>query len=132
MTARRAPLSPDELDRIAQLRERGLSAEAISRKVKCSAGSVDWALLKLGVDIHADKALPPVPTEEVLQRRGDHLVRRFTQAEDARLLELERSGLNTHRIAKTLSRRTNSVIGRLRTLARREARAEVQAEGHSS
>ena len=58
-------------------------------------------------------------------RRGDHIVRRFTEKEDALLLELEAQNLNYSEIARRLDRRRNSIVGRLATLARREARAEA-------
>lgn len=123
----RARLSEDELERVAALRERGLSYGQIARKIGCSEGSVGWALLKLGIDIHQDKPLKPVPVSAAPIKRGKHLVRPFTQDEDARLLALEATGMKTHAIARSLGRRNNSVIGRMRTLARRQAREEAQA-----
>lgn len=124
---RRADLTAEELDRIADLRERRLTEAAIAAKIGCSLGSVSWALLKLGIDINADRPLPPVPTAPVVAQRGDHVVRRFTQAEDEQLLALEADGLSVYAISQRLGRRNNSVLGRLRTLARREARLETQA-----
>jgi hypothetical protein len=124
---RRPDLTQDELDRIAELRERGRSEEAIARTVGCSKGSVSWALLKLGVDIHADRPLPPVPDTPVTMVRRGHVIRRFTKAEDARLLALEQTGIKTWAIAQAMGRRNNSIIGRMRTLARRQARQEAQA-----
>jgi len=126
----RAPLTPAEIERIIELREKRLSEATIARLVGCSEKSVSWALLREGVDIHADKPLPPVPTEPIVQKRGGFTVRRFTQAEDERLAELAAGGLNVHQISRELGRRNNSVLGRMRSLARREARAEVQAGGH--
>lgn len=124
---KRAPLTEAETDRIIELREAGKTEGFIAREIGCSEGTVSWALLKAGVDIYADRALPPVPEHPTTCVRGGHLVRRYTQAEDERLLALEATGLNVHRIAVTLGRRHNSVVGRLRSLARRQARAEVQA-----
>ncbi|HEV2530919.1 hypothetical protein [Phenylobacterium sp.] len=125
--ARRADLSEEEVERLVALRERGLSEAVIARMVGCCQGSVSWALLREGIDVHLDRRLPPVPAEPVVQHRCGHLVRRFTQAEDAQLLALEAQGLTVHAISRRLGRRNNSVLGRLRTLARREARAEHQA-----
>jgi hypothetical protein len=122
--ARRPDLTPDELERIAELREGRASQREIARQIGCSVGSVSWALLKLGIDIDPDAPLPPVPTEPTQYARGGMVVRRFTEAEDARLLELEASGAKVYHIAKLIGRQNNSVLGRLRTLARREARAE--------
>lgn len=123
---KRPPLTRREVERIVELRERRLSHGAIARLVGCSQGSVSWALLREGVDLHVMTPLPRVPTEPVIQRRGGHVVRRFTQADDAELAALSAAGLNPCRIAKRMGRRHNSIIGRMRTLGRREARAEVQ------
>lgn len=123
---KRAPLTDEEKARIAELRERGLTIGQIAHRMKCSRGSAAWAILAMGVDLYPDKAPDPVPTEPVVYRRGGRTVRRFTAAEDARLLELERQGLATYRIARTLGRQNNSVIGRMRTLARRDARLEAR------
>lgn len=129
MADKRPPLTEAQLERIAELTEDGRYTVArIARMVGCSEGSVGWAQLKLGVDRHPTKPLPPVPTEPVVARRGEHVVRRYTQAEDAELLRLEAQGLPAYRIGKRLGRRANSIVGRLRTLARREARAEAIAE----
>lgn len=125
--SKRAALTEEELDRIADLREKHLPSATIAREVGCSQGSVDWALLKMGVDIHADRPLPPVPEEQIVAMRGGKPVRRFTAAEDARLLALEASGMKTYAISRELGRQNNSVIGRMRTLARRQGRAEAQA-----
>lgn len=126
MSNKRAVLTDEEVERIIDLTESGKSPRAVARLVGCSQGSVSWALLREGVDLHADRALPPVPTSPIVQRRGDHVVRRFTQEEDAQLAALEAQGLKTYQIARRLGRQNNSVVGRMRTLARRAARAEVQ------
>lgn len=122
---RRPSLTDDQKYRIAALREKRWTIPAIAAEVGCSEGSVSWNLLMQGVDIYEDKPLPPVPTEPVVCGRKDYVVRRFTVAEDAELLRLEASGLNLHQIAKRLGRKRNSIIGRLATLARRDARAEA-------
>jgi DNA-binding CsgD family transcriptional regulator len=123
----RAPLSADEIERIIEMRERRMSSRAIAVEIGCHEGSVDWALLREGVDIHQDRPLPPVPTQPVVMARGGHQVRRFTADEDRLLLLLEAGGCNPCQIARQLGRRHNSVVGQLRSLARRDARAEAQA-----
>lgn len=122
---KRAALTPTETDRIVQLRERRWPVVRIAAALGCSAGSVNWALLKAGCDVNEHRPLKPVPTAPVVEVRGKHVVRRFTEAEDELLLALEASGTNIHRIAVQLGRRHNSIVGRLRTLARRQARAEA-------
>ncbi|WP_339543485.1 hypothetical protein, partial [Pseudomonas sp. JAI120] len=58
--------------------------------------------------------------------RGGHIVRPFSAADDALLLTLEAQGINIAEIARRISRKPNSVKGRLMTLARRDARAELR------
>lgn len=118
-------LTPEQRERIADLREKRWNIPSIAAEIGCSEGSVSWTLLIQGVDIHEDRPLPPVPTEPVIYSRTGYAVRRFTQAEDDQLLALEAQGLNLHRIAIALGRKRNAIVGRLATLARRDARAEA-------
>lgn len=127
---RRATLTPEQLDRIADLTERRrLSAGRIAQMLDVSVGAVAWARLRIGADKHPTKVLPPVPTQPVVRMRGGRPVRAFVQAEDELLLSLEAQGLGDFQIGRRLDppRRSNSVRGRLMTLARRQARAEAAA-----
>ncbi len=126
---RRPALTQNELDRIADLTETGrLSAGQIALKIGCSVGSVTWAQLRIGADAHPDRRLDPVPVERQVAMRGGKPVIRFTQSDDVELLKLEGEGLNPTEIGRRLTppRLSNSVRGRLMTLARRAARAEHQ------
>lgn len=122
MTARY--LTSQMLERAAAMRERGLSVGNIAADLGCSRGALHWHFLKLGVE-------PPKPRPLRLDYhlkcpvlvRGNHVVRAFTPQEDARLLELASQGLGTSAIGRALGRKSNSVGGRLMTLARREERA---------
>ena len=128
--SRRPNLTDAELERLADLtEEQGLTPTQIAAELGCSLGSVTWAQLKIGVDGRADKPLAPIPTEPKSAIRNGHLVRRYTQSDDALLLRLESQGMNPHAIGKAFQppRRANSIVGRLRTLARRQAREEMQA-----
>lgn len=120
----RAPLTPAEIERIVELREQLTPIRQIARIVGCSQGPVERVLLAEGVDVCLGHALPDVPDQPIVQARGGHLIRRFCKAEDERLLALEAQGLKPNQIARALGRRWASTVGRLRTLARREARAE--------
>lgn len=125
---RRAALTPDELERIAELtEERGLKPGQIARLIGCSVGSVGWAQLRIGADPHPDRPLPPVPATPVTFSRASGPVRRFTRTEDDQLLKLEAAGFGPAQIGARLipPRRWNSVKGRLMTLARRQAREEA-------
>lgn len=126
---RRPSLTQPELDRIAELTETGrFSAGQIAVKIGCSVGSVSWAQLRIGADRYPDRALPPVPAERIVAIRGGKPVHRFTQDDDALLLKLEAEGLSPSAIGRRMTppRLSNSIRGRLMTLARRQARAEHQ------
>jgi hypothetical protein len=127
---KRPNLTPEQVELICELRgERGWSNQRIAKRIGCSLGSVGWALLREGVERHGDalKPLPPVPLEREVRVRNGHEVVRFNQADDERLLELEAAGLNPCEIGRRMNppRRPHSVLGRLRTLARRAAREEA-------
>ncbi len=127
---KRPNLTQAELDVIAELtEERRLSPRKIAMKVGCCEGSVTWAQLRIGADKYPGKVLPPVPKEPIVAMRGGRPVRRFTQDDDLRLLELEAEGLNYGEIGRRLipPRQPNSIQGRLMTLSRRAARAEFAA-----
>jgi hypothetical protein len=123
---KRRPLTPEELDRIATMREAGATNVGIAAAIGCSIGSVQWACLRLGAD-------PPHPKPLRLDqhvkcptvKRGNHVVRAFTPDDDARLLDLERQGLGDTAIGRLIGRKPNSVRGRLMTLARRDERAHA-------
>jgi len=114
-----------QIKQIVELRERGLGYRLIAEIVGVTESSVSWHCLRLGVE-------PPKPTPINLDRRrgepvkrGGHLVRPFTEEEDALLLTLEWAGHGPSAIARRLGRRPNSVRGRQLTLARHQARAEA-------
>jgi len=109
-----------DLDRMAELRERGLSYARIAELftaegVKVSRDAIEWQCFRLGV-------VPPPGTP---YERAGQIVRPFTAEEDARLLALEAQGLNASRIARLLGRRPQSIRARLLTLARRDAMEEA-------
>jgi DNA-binding CsgD family transcriptional regulator len=124
-------LTDDDMDRIADLRgRRAYSIASIAQELGCSEGAILWHCNRLGIE-------PPKPElyrywdgvrGPLVTGRSGHLVRRFTPAEDERLLALAEGGMSRRRIGKMLGRRTNSVIARMSTLARREERAHQQGE----
>ena len=117
-------LGDPEFAIMAEMRERRKTYAVIARKLKCSSGMVYWHCLRLGIDPYPTP-LRAVPTEPVIVKRGKFIVRRFTQDEDNRLLSMSISGMKEFHIAKALNRGTNSIRGRLMTLARRDARMEA-------
>lgn len=120
----RSRFSEATLLKAAELREAGVGPTEIAKRLGMSRGAVDHHCLRLG-------AYAPV-TERDLRRdlRRDHgplvagKIRRFTDDEDRRLLELERDGLNPSEIGRALGRRPHSITARLMILARRDARRE--------
>lgn len=131
--SKRPPLTDEHLNAIAELRgDRGWSAARIAGHLQVSPGAVEWAFLRLGVEKPGaeDKPLPPVPTERAVYYRHGKPVVRFTTADDAELLRLEREGLTYAEIGRRMrpTRLPNTIQGRLLTLARREARAEAAKE----
>ncbi len=133
--AKRPNLTQAQIDRIVELRtEKRWGVEAIAREVGCSKGSVDWALLREGADIPGAKhQIRDIPDEPVVRMRKGKPVRLFTKADDELLLELEAEGLNPGQIGRRFSpiRLPNTITGRLRILARREARLEAMAEAEA-
>lgn len=118
----------DQLDALAEMREAGMSCARIARRLGMSRGAVHWQCMRLGVVAPEDRGrVPVVPETPLVARRGDHVVRRFTRDEDARLLALEAEGLSIGEIARRLGRPANSVRGRLATLARHDAWKEAAA-----
>lgn len=126
----RRRLTPDQLDRAAELRAAGATVPQLCRELGCKPGALNWAFLTEALDPPHARPLPPVPTTPKIFRSGDRLIRRFTAAEDARLLHLESRGFGPAQIGRLMAprRRASAVITRLRTLARRDARAEASLE----
>ena len=128
----RRRLSDADLELLVELREGGktyaqISAAFARRGVTISVSAISWQCLRR----HAESPRP-YPLWEgikgpVTMVRGGHELRRFTEEEDHRLLELEARGLPLNRIATMMGRRNNSIRGRLMTLARREQRREEAA-----
>jgi transcriptional regulator len=120
----RRRFTQEQLDDMATMRERGWSYNRIGSKLGMSANAVSWHCLRLCAEPPRPSKLGPIPTAPSVVARGNHLVRRFTQSDDAKLLQLEAEGLSISEIARRIGRRWNSTRGRLMTLARREERAE--------
>lgn len=119
-------LTEEQMERAIAMRERGLGCDLIGKEFGVSGGAIRWRFLMLGVEPPKPARLKPGgPT---VMQRGDHLVRRFTDEEDKRLLELEAEGLNNTQIGRALGRKPNSVKGRLMTLARYAAREDEAAD----
>lgn len=118
----RRKLTDEQIARICEMRERGRSYATIARVVGCSVGAVSWQCLRCGAEPPAAKPFdPPKPFE---YRRGNHTVRGYTPEEDALIIALATQNFPRTVIAKRLGRKPHSVLGRIMTLARQEARRE--------
>ena len=117
--------SNDTIASAARMRERGMTFGQIGKKLGMSPSAVSWHCLRLGADspnCQHNVARTKGPMEV---KRGNHVVRRFTDAEDAELLRREAAGERISEIARALGRRHNSITGRLMTLARRQERQKL-------
>jgi hypothetical protein len=103
----------DAVDR----RDRGQGWRTISDATGMSIGAAQYYCLAHGVIPLAAIAL--APTRTLVVRRGDHLVRLFTPAEDARIEALRIEGETIAAIGRAIGRRPGSVRTRLQALARR-------------
>lgn len=126
-------LTEAHIDRLVELGEDGHSDEYIARalarefNITVSASAIHWHRIANCAEPSDRTDVKPVPVEPVVEKRGDHVVRRFTVDEDERLKALEAQGLPIAEIARRLDRRGNSIKGRLYTLARHDDRRERAA-----
>lgn len=123
------PLTSDQIDLIASMRAKNASYEEIAAAIADgrAPNTIYWHCLKHGIDPENPKfrrAKTRIITPTV--KRGNHIVRRFTPAEDKKLLRLEatRPALRISEIARRMNRNHNSIKGRLYTLARHQERLE--------
>ncbi len=113
-------LNRSQVDELATLRERGWSYKSIAAKFNVSPGTVYYHCLREGA-ISPRQRCRPVPTEPHSFIAGDgRRQSRFTQADDARLLQLEGEGFSLSKIAREMQRPRTSVRMRLMLLALRE------------
>ena len=124
---KRPSLTDEQKELIADMRERGLSCGVISRRLNLSQGAVSWHCLVAGIDSPRTRSRVPAPVKHDQYMRNGRVVLAFSPDDDAQLLALEAEGKRYGTIAKIMGRRRNSVLGRLATLARHEARREASA-----
>lgn len=132
MSARK--LTDQQIAKATELRERGLSVRRIAALIGgISEGALNWHFLKAGVESPRTSKgqFRATTTPGAVEGRGAAVIRRYSEAEDQKLLELAAQGLSHSEIGRRLDppRRPNSVAGRLLTLARRDARAEERGSG---
>ncbi|ARQ13120.1 hypothetical protein NXC12_PD00007 (plasmid) [Rhizobium etli] len=126
-SAKRPPITEEQSRQIVYMRvDRSLTAGQIAGKLGLSHGAVTWHLLKLGVEKGgvAPEGYKPKPPSLYTYTRNGYPVRGYTSEDDRQLQKLSMQGLKHSEIARQLGRKSNSVRGRLFTLARRDERRE--------
>lgn len=113
--------SDQQLETIERMRERGRSYRAIGAATGLSENTVAGLCLAMAIE---GPRIPKVPIRPEVYLRGTSVIRSFTAAEDSSLIEMVEADMPLNDIARALGRYTSSVRNRLRTLARREERAE--------
>ena len=111
------------VDRAIELREKGLSYTTIERLTGMSRGSIYWKCLRAGAEAPNNKKQPGAIRAMTVTTKHGHIIRRFTEEEDRKILEMEAQGIGPFQIGKALGRAHNSITGRLMALARHEERA---------
>ena len=125
---RRNIITPDITAQIIEMRERNMSYEAIGRRLNLPKTTVGYQCLKHYVEPSIPGKSQQMTTDHVkTYTRNGRNVRRFSPAEDKKLLNLEANGHSPTAIGKALARRHSSISNRLMILARRDARQEAEA-----
>jgi len=113
----------ETVDRAIALREAGISYSMISKLTGMSRGSIYWKCLAAGAEAPNNHQRPGAIRAMIVQTKRGHTIRRFTEEEDRKILEMEAAGIGPFQIGKALGRAHNSITGRLMVLARHEERA---------
>jgi hypothetical protein len=113
-------LSHDQVQQIAELRERGWSYGRLSAKFGVSAGAIHYQCLKQGAVSPKTRGKMDVSRQPLIHAKDGRTQRRFTPQEDERLQELDMAGHGINRIAEMMGRARTSVRIRLMTLALHE------------
>lgn len=114
----------DQTQTAADLRERGWSCDRIAAKLDMTRGAVAYHCLRQGADVPPSQRTKTPNNTVKRMRRGNHVVRRFTPDEDAKIVDMACRGIGPSAIGRVIGRPHNSIKGRLMTLARNQERAE--------
>lgn len=126
-------LDERQLVEMAEMRERGDHPREIAKHfqeqgISISESAIDWQCIRLGADAPPDKRGRSRDCPAKAFRRKGRLVRPFSPAEDAVIIEMSlQPGVRRADIARRLNRKPHSVLGRQLSLARRDARQEEEA-----
>lgn len=111
-----AKLSSDQVLEIADRRERGWSYARLAKAYGVSAGAIHYQCLRQGAKSPNSRRVPYFGPASISAADG-RTQRRFSEAEDQRLLDLEAEGKSVSEIARVMDRPITSVRIRLMSLA---------------
>lgn len=108
-------LTTEQVDEMAELREAGWSYARLSERYSVSAGAIHYRCLRVGAKSPRSQGA----RRDLVGGYGKGfggITRRFSVAEDNKLLELARAGVKVAEIARKIERAPTSVRIRLLTL----------------
>lgn len=112
------------IEAIADMREAGMPLKAIARATGVHYRTCQYHAGRLGA-IAPNSARVPQRHAECI--RSGRVVRPFSEAEDQQITAWSIANVPLIEMGRRLGRKHNSVLMRLRTLARREALAEASS-----
>lgn len=112
----------ETIDTIAEMREAGKPLKAIALATGVHYRTCQYHAGRLGA-IAPNPARVPQRHAECI--RSGRVVRPFTEAEDQKITAWSIAGVPLIEMGRRLNRKHNSILNRLRTLARREAMQEA-------
>lgn len=124
MTGHPSTIPADVLDTIATMREAGSQFQDIAQATGIHRKTCEYHAIRLGA--FSPDTILSYPRRAKYDRAG-HAVRGFSASEDQQITAWSMEGMSLSEMGRRLGRKHNSILNRLRTLARREALAEVAA-----
>ena len=117
--------SDDQIEKACDLLETGRYTYAqIAEETGMHRSSVYHVCLAAGADLPSRRQGKIRTQKTMVVQIGDHTRKLFTPEEDKRMVEMALKGAGPSKIGRELGRKHNSIIARLRLLARHDARAE--------
>lgn len=114
----RRKLNADQVEQIAELRERGWSYGRLARKFGVSDGAIHYQCLKMGaLSPRSRGPSATAPSQPPIIASDGRTQRRFTAEQDAELQRLSMEGRKIREICEITGRAPTSVRMRLMTLA---------------
>lgn len=118
-----AKLTQEQVEQIAELRERGWSYGRLAQKFGVSDGAIHYQCLKQGAYTPKTRGKIDVSRQPPIKAKDGRTQRRFTPAEDEQMQALSLEGLSPIKVAERMGRAPTSIRIRLMTLALHEEMA---------